>query len=177
MLLLQRPPSFPRSCWAAWTSWLKNTQETQNKTLYMSGCGQIVLLFSHGHTLTAQAVPEFDCILRVFICCRFFPETQRRKWTFRDTSSVVPRMCKMICWVVLFSVPGTTGAVKTALCAVGDSCNILYVMCKRIPDAQQWSFLHRRSAWAYFTFANGAQAKIFICTTEDCSGLFASCNL
>lgn len=47
MLLLQRPPSFPRSCWAAWTSWLKNTQETQNKTLYMSGCGQIVLLFSH----------------------------------------------------------------------------------------------------------------------------------
>lgn len=45
-------------------------------------------------------------------------------------------MHEMICWAVLFLVPGTTGTVKTAPCAVWSSCNILYVVYKQILDTQ-----------------------------------------
>lgn len=57
MLLLQRPQGFPRSCWAAWTSWLKNTQKTQDKSkskhfacLDVDRLCCLVFFFSQTHT-------------------------------------------------------------------------------------------------------------------------------
>lgn len=106
-------------------------------------------------TLTGQAVPEFDRVLRDVIR-RLFPEMQQGTQTSKRSRSATlmivllrfgshaPCCClemsegmrEMICWAVLFLVPGTTGTVKTALCAVWSSRNILYVVYKQILDTQ-----------------------------------------
>lgn len=139
----------------------ENTQKIQIKLKHLRPWMSIKCAAFHAYapaillTLTGQAVPGFDRVLRDVIR-RLFPVTQQKrqtpKWSRWATFMIVllrfgshgPCCClemsggmhEMICWAVLFLVPGTTGTMKTAPCAVWNSCNILYVVYKQIPDTQ-----------------------------------------
>lgn len=114
--------------------------------------------FSHVHTSDSINTYRTDCPWvwpRPAWChppALPWDATENAKWSRSATFMIVllrfgshaPCCClemsegmrEMICRAVLFLVPGTTGTVKTAPCAVWSSCNILYVVYKQIPDTQ-----------------------------------------
>lgn len=87
---LQKPPSFLRSYWVAWTSWLKHT-----KTFKAPGVIKMRCVYSTRKwkanirvitcTPTTQAVSEFDWVLSDVICW-LFPKIHRNQTSDCATS-------------------------------------------------------------------------------------------
>lgn len=164
MLLLQRPPSFLRSCWAAWTSWLKNTQETQAKSekKQIFTCLDVDRLYCFFHTdihlphrlslsLTASCV--FSSAANSSLRCNGESEHFRIPLQpYRECARWFVELFYFQClvqkalWKQL-SEQSETPATSCMWCANGSQTR------------SRGSSLHWRSAWAYFTLPYNAQAK------------------
>lgn len=143
MLPLQRLPSFLRSYWASWTSWLQHTN--LHKIHYQSSSSQLDTCKIQGNeyrvltwTLTGQAVYGFNGVLGYVIGwlvpgkkmeklnvkmwqINYFYLSLFKIWQYAFATGVV-----LVCWTVSFLVRGTLSTKEKKTVSSQLSLNLIF---------------------------------------------------